>query len=52
MRTRGVVEGDIFAEQSTQMPFVQHDHVVEALATQGADDPLGDRNSLEARGTV
>jgi hypothetical protein len=38
--TGPVVVDEVRAQQATQMGFVQHHHVVEALAAEGADEPF------------
>ena len=35
-----VVVAEVRAQQAAQMGFVQHHHVVEALAAEGADEPF------------
>src|SRR4029077_12761459 len=40
---RGVVVGEIRAQEAAEMGVVQHDDVIEALAADGADDPFGER---------
>ena len=49
MRALRVVVGDELAQNRVQMPLIQDDDVIEALAPQGADDSLGD--SIRARGS-
>ena len=40
---RGVVVGEIRAQDAAEMGLAQHDDVIEALAADGADDPCGER---------
>ncbi len=40
MCARPVVVGEIRAQDATEMDFVDHDHVIETLATQGTDHAL------------
>ena len=40
VRSRLVVVGEIFAEDPKQVRFVEHDHVIQALAANRADEPL------------
>jgi hypothetical protein len=42
MRTRSVVVREIPAQQAPEMPFVDHDDVIEAFSTNRADDALGE----------
>jgi hypothetical protein len=43
MRTGGVVVRKVAAQQTSEMPFVDHDDVVEAFASNRTDDALGER---------
>jgi hypothetical protein len=43
MRARGVVVGKVAAQQPSEMPFVDHDDVIEAFASNRTDDALGER---------
>src|SRR6266446_8419227 len=40
MRTPGVIISHVGAQQALQMLLVEHDDIVETLATNTADDPL------------
>src|SRR5262249_9218660 len=40
MGAHGVVVAHVAPQESTQMPFIEDDHVVEAIATDGADEPF------------
>src|SRR2546426_7989565 len=42
MRTRAIVVRDVLREDRPQVSLVEDDQMVEALATQRADQPLGD----------
>jgi hypothetical protein len=39
----GVVVGDVSAHQPPEVPFMEHEDVVQALTAEGADDPFGER---------
>ena len=41
--SRGVVVGEIRAQDAAEMGLAQNDDVIEALAADGADDPFGER---------
>ena len=43
MRTHRVVVLDVLTKHPPQMPFVDGDDVIEALAPERPDHPLGDR---------
>ena len=43
MRARGVVVREVTAQQAAEMPFVQHDDVIEAFPSNRPDDSLGER---------
>jgi hypothetical protein len=51
-----VVEAHVLREDHLQVLLAEHEHVVEALLAEGADDPLGDgvgnRCRLRVRGTL
>ena len=42
MRAGGVVVGEIPTQQASEVPFVQHDDVIEAFPSNRADDALGE----------
>jgi len=42
MNSFSVVVGDVFTKPSMQMPFVEHNHVVEQFAATSADPPFRD----------
>lgn len=56
MRSIAIVIGDVGREDRTQLCLIEWDDVVQALAAQRADHPLGDgvgnRIQLHAMGTV
>ena len=43
MRAGGVVVRTVIAQQTSEMPFVDHDDVSEAFAADRPDDALGER---------
>lgn len=43
MRAGGVVVREVTAQQTSEKPFVDHDDVIEAFASNRADDALGER---------
>src|SRR5439155_8747306 len=43
MRARGVIVAEVIAKATTELPFVQHDHVVEEFAPDGSDHALSER---------
>jgi hypothetical protein len=42
MRAGGVVVGEIPTQQTSEVPFVEHDDVIEAFPSNRADDALGE----------
>jgi hypothetical protein len=42
MRAGGVVVRKVAAQQTSEMPFVDHDDVIEAFASNRTDDALGE----------
>jgi hypothetical protein len=42
MRAGGIVVGEVPAQQTAEVPFVDHDDVIEAFPTNRADDALGE----------
>src|SRR2546422_4314008 len=40
MRARGVVVREVTAQQASEMPFVEHDDVIEAFPSNRSDDAL------------
>src|SRR5438132_11372050 len=42
MRARGVVVREVTAQQASEMPFVEHDDVIEAFPSNRPDDALGE----------
>src|SRR2546430_17429794 len=48
MRSRSVIVIEIGSESSSQRGFMEHDHMIEAFATNGANHPL-DVGSLPRR---
>ena len=42
MRTRLVVETDVFGDETTQVLFAKDEDVIEQLSTERADEPLGE----------
>ena len=42
MRAGGVVVREVAAQQTAEVPFVDHDDVIEAFPTNRADDALGE----------
>jgi len=42
MRAQGVIVGEVIAKATTEVSFVQHDHVVEQFAPDGADHALSE----------
>src|SRR2546428_13867119 len=43
MRASGVVVREVTAQQAAEMPFVEHDDVIEAFPSNRPDDSLGER---------
>ena len=43
MRAGGVVVHEVTAQQASEVPFAEHDDVIEAFASNRADDALGER---------
>ena len=43
MRAGGVIVREVPEQQASEMPFVDHDDVIEAFASNRADDALGER---------
>ena len=50
MRSGGVVVGDVLTQHLAEMPFPEHEDVVEALAADGPDGPLHDGVGLRGSG--
>ena len=50
MRAHRVVVARVALQEPTQMPFTEHDHLLEALAPDRADEPLRERVLPGARG--
>ena len=42
MRAGGIVVRQVTAQQASEVPFAEHDDVIEAFASNRADDPLGE----------
>ena len=42
MGARGVVVREVTAQQASEMPFVEHDDVIEAFSSNRPDDALGE----------
>jgi hypothetical protein len=42
MRAGGIVVGEVPAQQTAEVPFVDHDDVLEAFPRNRADDALGE----------
>ncbi len=47
MGTRRVVVGKVGAQQSAEMGLVQNEEVIQALAANGANDPLDTRTPVD-----
>src|SRR5207237_3127537 len=43
MRARGVIVAEVIAKATTEVSFVQHDHVVEEFSPDGSDHTLSER---------
>ena len=52
MRAGGVVVREVPAQQTAEVPFVDHDDVVEAFPTNRADDALGEGILPGRRGAI
>jgi hypothetical protein len=48
MRAGGVVVREIRTQQTSEVPFVEHDDVIEAFPSNRADDALGEGDSARA----
>jgi hypothetical protein len=52
MRARGVVVREVTAHQTAEVPFVDHDDVIEAFPSNRPDDALGEGFCQGARGAM